>query len=334
VSSKKSVLVTGGAGYIGSHVVLQLRERGERVVILDNLTTGFRQAAGDTPLVIGDVGDMTLVDRLLAEHDVDTVMHFAARNIVPDSVRQPLVYYHNNTGMTRNLLESCMRGNVRKFVFSSTAAVYGVPEQGVAREEAVPAPISPYGTSKLMSEWMLRDLSAVTDFRHVSLRYCNVAGSDPQGRVGQATAKATLLIKVACEHAVGKRPYVSVFGTDYPTRDGTGVRDYIHVADLARAHVDALEYLRRGGASDVLNCGYGRGYSVLEVLDSVARVSGRTLDVRYEPRREGDLPSLVASASKVRERLGWQPRLDDLDTIVRNTLRWEEKLQREPWSNG
>lgn len=216
MSTKKSVLVTGGAGYIGSHVVLQLRERGERVVILDNLSTGFRQAAGDATLVVGDVGDMQLVDRVLAEHDVDTVMHFAAKTIVPESVRQPLMYYYNNTSMTRNLLESCMRGNVRKFVFSSTAAVYGMPEGGVAREEALLAPINPYGTSKLMSEWILRDLSAVTDFRYVSLRYFNVAGSDPDCRVGQATAKATLLIKVACEHVVGKRSHISIYGTDYP----------------------------------------------------------------------------------------------------------------------
>lgn len=334
MSTKKSVLVTGGAGYIGSHVVLQLRERGERVVILDNLSTGFRQAAQDTTLVVGDMGDMQLVDRLLAEHDVDTVMHFAAKTIVPESVRQPLLYYYNNTSMTRNLLESCMRGKVRKFVFSSTAAVYGMPEGGIAREDALLAPINPYGTSKLMSETILRDLAAVTDFRYVSLRYFNVAGSDPDCRVGQATAKATLLIKVACEHVVGKRPYISIYGTDYPTPDGTGVRDYIHVQDLASAHVDALEYLRGNGASTVLNCGYGHGYSVREVLDSVARVSGKKLDIRIEPRREGDPPVLVSQAVAVREKLGWVPKLDDLDTIVRTSLRWEEKLQREPWTPG
>jgi UDP-glucose 4-epimerase len=333
VSTKKSVLVTGGAGYIGSHVVLQLRERGERVVILDNLSTGFRQAARDTTLVVGDVGDMPFVDRVLAEHDVDTVMHFAAKTIVPESVRDPLKYYFNNTSMTRNLLESCMRGQVRKLVFSSTAAVYGLPEGGIAREDALLAPINPYGTSKLMSEWILRDLAAVTDFRYVSLRYFNVAGSDPEGRVGQATAQATLLIKVACEHVVGKRPHISIFGTDYPTPDGTGVRDYIHVQDLATAHVAALDYLRRDGASTVLNCGYGHGYSVREVLDSVARVSGKKLDVRIEPRREGDPPTLVSHAVGVREKLGWTPKLDDLDTIVRNSLRWEEKLLRDPWRN-
>jgi UDP-glucose 4-epimerase len=209
-----------------------------------------------------------------------------------------------------------------------------MPEGGVAREEALLTPINPYGTSKLMSEWILRDLAAVTDFRYVALRYFNVAGSDTQGRIGQATAKATLLIKVACEHVVGKRPFISIYGTDYPTADGTGVRDYIHVQDLATAHLDALDYLRRDGASTVLNCGYGHGYSVHEVLESVQRVSGRKLDIRIEPRREGDPPSLVARADQVREKLGWTPRLDDLDTIVRTALRWEEKLQREPWTAG
>jgi UDP-glucose 4-epimerase len=334
VSTKKSVLVTGGAGYIGSHVVLQLLQRGERVLVVDNLSTGFRQSVAGAALVVGDVGDMPLMDRVLAEHDVETVMHFAAKTIVPESVRDPLRYYFNNTSMTRNLLESCMRGQVRKFVFSSTAAVYGMPANGVALEEAVLSPINPYGTSKLMSELILRDLAAVTDFRYVALRYFNVAGSDTEGRIGQATAKATLLIKVACEHVVGKRSHISIYGTDYATPDGTGVRDYIHVQDLASAHVDALEYLRRDSASTVLNCGYGHGYSVREVLDSVQRVSGKKLDIRIEPRREGDPPSLVARAVNVREKLGWIPKLDDLDTIVRTALRWEEKLQREPWTAG
>lgn len=331
MSTKKSVLVTGGAGYIGSHVVLQLRERGERVVVLDNLSTGFRPAVGDTPLVVGDMGDMQLVDQVMTEHQVDTVMHFAAKTIVPESVREPLRYYANNTSMTRNLLECCQRAGVRQFVFSSTAAVYGIPEGGIAREDMLLSPINPYGTSKLMSEWILRDLAAVTDFRYVSLRYFNVAGSDPQCRIGQATAKATLLIKVACEAVVGKRSHVSVYGTDYATPDGTGVRDYIHVEDLARAHLDALDYLRRGGAATILNCGYGHGYSVHEVLESVQRVAGKKLDIRIEPRREGDPPRLVARAEGVRKLLGWKPQLDDLDTIVRTALRWEEKLQREPW---
>ena len=331
MNDKPSVLVTGGAGYIGSHVVLQLRERGERVVVLDNLSTGFRQAVGDTPLVVGDMGDMELVSRVMREHGVDTVMHFAAKTIVPESVREPLRYYANNTSMTRNLLECCQASGVRQFVFSSTAAVYGTPESGIAREDMPLAPINPYGTSKLMSEWILRDLAAVSDFRYVSLRYFNVAGSDTQCRIGQATAKATLLIKVACEAVVGKRSHVSIYGTDYATADGTGVRDYIHVQDLATAHLNALDYLRGGGAAVVLNCGYGHGYSVREVLASVQRVAGRQLDIRIEPRREGDPPSLVARAEGVRALLGWKPQLDDLDTIVRTALRWEEKLQRQPW---
>jgi UDP-glucose 4-epimerase len=331
LSQKSSVLVTGGAGYIGSHVVLQLRERGERVVVLDNLSTGFRQAVADTALIVGDMGDMDLVSRVLQEHQVDTVMHFAAKTIVPESVREPLRYYANNTSMTRNLLESCQRSGVKQFVFSSTAAVYGMPESGIAREDMPLAPINPYGTSKLMSEWILRDLAAVTDFRYVSLRYFNVAGSDTQCRIGQATAKATLLIKVACEAVVGKRSHVSIYGTDYPTPDGTGVRDYIHVQDLARAHLNALDYLRGGGQAVVLNCGYGHGYSVREVLESVQRVSGKKLDIRTEPRREGDPPSLVARADGVRALLGWKPELDDLDTIVRTALRWEEKLASQPW---
>jgi UDP-glucose 4-epimerase len=331
VTDRKSVLVTGGAGYIGSHVVMQLRERGEHVVVLDNLSTGFRQAAGDATLVVGDMGDMELVSRVMREHAVGTVMHFAAKTIVPESVREPLRYYANNTSMTRNLLEGCQNNGVRQFVFSSTAAVYGMPDNGIAREEMPLAPINPYGTSKLMSEWILRDLAAVSNFRYVSLRYFNVAGSDTQCRIGQATAKATLLIKVACEAVVGKRSHVSIYGTDYPTPDGTGVRDYIHVQDLARAHLNALDYLRGGGQAVVLNCGYGHGYSVREVLDSVQRVSGKRLDIRTEPRREGDPPSLVARADGVRTLLGWKPELDDLDTIVRTALRWEEKLQRQPW---
>jgi len=329
--SRESVLVTGGAGYIGSHVVLQLRSRGERVVVLDNLSTGFRQAVGDTPLLVGEVGDRELVARIIGEHGVGTVMHFAANTIVPESVRDPLKYYANNTCATRNLLEACFRAGVRQLVFSSTAAVYGMPESGVAREDMALAPINPYGTSKLMSEWILRDLAAASDFRYVALRYFNVAGSDPAGRIGQATAKATLLIKVACEAVVGKRPHVSIYGTDYPTPDGTGVRDYIHVDDLARAHLDALDYLRAGGAAAVFNCGYGHGYSVREVLDSVQRVAGRRISIREEPRREGDPPSLVARADRIRDVLGWRPQLDDLDTIVRTALRWEETLLRNPW---
>lgn len=328
---QKAILVTGGAGYIGSHVLLQLQERGERVVALDNLYTGFRQAVRTAPLVIGDVGNRELVAQVLKEHDVDTVMHFAANTIVPESVRDPLKYYGNNTSAARNLIEVCMQHGVRKLVFSSTAAVYGIPAGGIASEDSTLCPINPYGTSKLMTEWILRDLSAVTDFRYVSLRYFNVAGSDPEGRIGQATRKATLLVKVACEAVVGKRPHVSVYGSDYDTPDGTGVRDYIHVSDLAGAHLAALDYLRAGGASAVCNCGYGHGYSVREVLDSVQRVAGTRLNIKEESRREGDPPTLVARAERVRSLLGWQPRLDDLDAIVDSSLRWERKLVQEPW---
>jgi UDP-glucose 4-epimerase len=327
-----SILVTGGAGYIGSHVVLQLRARGERVVVLDDLSRGYRQAVLDTPLVVGQVGDRDTVLRVLREHEVDTVMHFAAYTIVPESVREPLKYYGNNTCSTRSLLESCLQGGVRHFVFSSTAAVYGTPSDGMAAESTPTAPINPYGTSKLMSEWMLRDVSAASDLKHVALRYFNVAGSDSQCRVGQATPKATLLVKVACEAVVGKRPHVSIFGTDYPTPDGTGVRDYIHVEDLATAHLNALDYLRAGGASTVLNVGYGHGYSVRQVLRSVEQVSGMPLKIIEEPRRAGDPPALVARADRIRQELGWQPRLDDLDTIVRTALAWEKRMLEQPWA--
>jgi UDP-glucose 4-epimerase len=326
-----SILVTGGAGYIGSHTLLQLAARGEKVVVLDNLSTGFRQAVRDAQLVEGNVGDRALVDRVLAEHRVDTIIHFAAHTIVPESVSNPLKYYGNNTCATRSLLEAASAAGVKHFVFSSTAAVYGIPASGQASEETATAPINAYGTSKLMSEWMLRDLCAATPMRHVVLRYFNVAGCDTQGRIGQSTRAATLLVKVACEVAVGKRPHLSVFGTDFPTPDGTGVRDYIHVEDLATAHVNALTYLRDGGKSLTANCGYGHGYSVREVVSSVERIAGIKLNVREEPRRAGDPPALIAKAEKVRQVLGWSPKLDDLDTIVRSALEWERRLQREPW---
>jgi UDP-glucose 4-epimerase len=329
--ANSTVLVTGGAGYIGSHTVLQLVARGERVVVLDDLSTGFRQAVRDVPLIVGNVGDRALVDALLAEHKVDTIIHFAAHTIVPESVSNPLKYYGNNTCSTRSLLEAASKAAVKHIVFSSTAAVYGIPAEGLASEDSLTQPINPYGTSKLMSEWMLRDLSAATPLRHVALRYFNVAGSDPQGRIGQSTRAATLLVKVACEAAVGKRAFLSVFGTDYPTPDGTGVRDYIHVEDLATAHLNALDYLRAGGNSLVANVGYGHGYSVREVLSSVEKIAGIKLDVREEPRRAGDPPSLIATCEKVRQTLKWQPKLDDIDTIVRTSLEWERRLQREPW---
>jgi UDP-glucose 4-epimerase len=330
--SHGAVLVTGGAGYIGSHVVRQLSTAGEKVLVLDNLYSGFRQAVIGAELIVGNVGDRDLVTKLLAKHGVDTVLHFAAHTIVPESVADPLKYYGNNTCATRGLLESCHEAGVKNFVFSSTAAVYGMPAAGIASEDSTLAPINAYGTSKLMSEWMLRDLAAVTALRYVALRYFNVAGSDPGGRIGQSTAKATLLTKVACEHVVGKRSHVSIYGTDYKTPDGTGVRDYIHVEDLASAHLRALDYLRNAGASLTLNCGYGHGYSVREVLGTVAKVAGKPLTIREEPRRAGDPPILVAKADKVRTALGWKPRYDNLEAIVSSALAWEKKLQASPWN--
>ena len=329
--SKGSILVTGGAGYIGSHVVRQLGEVGEKIVVLDNLGRGFKQAVTAGELVVGDVGDHALVSRLLAQHRVDTVMHFAAHTIVPESVAQPLKYYGNNTCATRALLKACLENDVKNFVFSSTAAVYGMPDQGYADEESPTRPINPYGTSKLMSEWMLRDVAAVSALRYVALRYFNVAGSDPGGRIGQATQGATLLTKVACEAMVGKRPHVSVFGSDYPTPDGTGMRDYLHVEDLAAAHLNALGYLRGDGKSVTLNVGYGHGYSVREVLRMVESVGGKSLVIREEARRAGDPAYLVARADRIRAELGWRPRYDDLAEIVTHSLAWERKLLHEPW---
>jgi len=325
-----TILVTGGAGYIGSHVVRQLGERGEQVVVLDNLSSGFRSAVLHGALVIGNTGDMDLVSRVLREHRVETVMHFAAHTIVPESVENPLKYYGNNTAATRNLLQCCHEAGVKHFVFSSTAAVYGIPESGVASEETATSPINPYGWSKLMTEQMLRDLSAVTPLKHVILRYFNVGGSDPGGRIGHSAPTATLLTKVACQHAVGVRPQVYVYGTDYATPDGTGIRDYIHVEDLAAAHLDALRYLRSGGTPVTLNVGYGRGYSVRELLNTVQKIHGQPLKIVEAPRRAGDPPTLVARAEKVRTVLGWQPKNDSLDIIVRSQLGWEKKLLAEP----
>jgi UDP-glucose 4-epimerase len=325
-----SILVTGGAGYIGSHVVRQLGERREQVIVLDNLYSGFRSAVLQGALVVGDTGDHALVSRLLREHRIETVMHFAAHTVVPESVADPLKYYRNNTCSTRTLLQCCQEAGVKHFVFSSTAAVYGIPASGVAAEDAPTQPINPYGTSKLMSETMLRDLAAASDLRYVALRYFNVAGSDPGRRIGQSTVGATLLTKVACEAAVGKRPHVSIFGTDYPTKDGTGVRDYIHVEDLADAHLRALDYLRGNGASATINCGYGHGYSVREVISMVDRVSGRPIATVEQPRRAGDPPALIAQAQRVRQLLNWTPRHDDLEEIVRSQLEWERRLLNEP----
>ncbi|HVC02252.1 MAG TPA: UDP-glucose 4-epimerase GalE [Steroidobacteraceae bacterium] len=330
---RSSILVTGGAGYIGSHVVQQLLGAGESVVVLDNLVRGFRQAVpAGVPLLVGDVGDYALVSRLLAEHHIDTVMHFAAHTVVPESVANPLKYYGNNTCGTRNLVQACVDRGVAQFVFSSTAAVYGTPAEGFADENTPTAPINAYGSSKLVSEWLLRDVAATGALRHVALRYFNVAGCDPSGKIGQSTPGATLLTKVACEAIVGKRPSVSIFGTDYATPDGTGVRDYIHVVDLARAHLDALAYLRDGGAPLTVNCGYGHGVSVRELLAMVEKVAGQKLVTREEPRRAGDPPYLVARAVRVREELGWTPQYDDLGAIVSSALSWERKLAANPWA--
>jgi UDP-glucose 4-epimerase len=325
-----AVLVTGGAGYIGSHVARQLAERGERIVTLDNLSTGFRSAVLHGAFVQGDTGDAALVSQVLAEHAIDTVMHFAAHIVVPESVADPLKYYRNNTANTRTLLECCVAAGVRHFVFSSTAAVYGIPAGGLAGEDTPTAPINPYGWSKLMSERMLADVAAASPMRYVALRYFNVAGADPGGRIGQSTPEATHLIKVACEHVVGKRGRIEIFGTDYDTPDGTCVRDYIHVEDLAAAHLRALDYLRAGEASTTLNCGYGSGFSVRQVLDQVARVAGRPLTTVESPRRAGDPPTLVARAERIRQRLGWQPQHQDIAGIVRSALAWEQRLLRQP----
>ncbi|MGH8197607.1 MAG: UDP-glucose 4-epimerase GalE [Steroidobacteraceae bacterium] len=325
-----TILVTGGAGYIGSHVARQLGERGEKLVTLDNLSTGFRGAVLHGDFVPGDTGDTTLVSRVLIEHRVDTVMHFAAHISVPESVEKPLKYYRNNTANTRTLLECCSAAGVKHFVLSSTAAVYGIPATGVASEDTPTVPINPYGRSKLMSETMLRDVAAVTPMRYVALRYFNVAGADPGGRIGQCTPEATHLIKVACEHVVGRRKQIAIFGTDYPTPDGTCIRDYIHVEDLAAAHLKALDYLRGGGASTTLNCGYGRGFSVRDVLGEVARVSGTALSITESGRRAGDPPQLVAGADRIRQTLRWTPRHEDLAGIVRTALAWEQRLLRQP----
>jgi len=325
----KTILVTGGAGYIGSHVARQLGETGEDLVVLDDLSTGFRRAVLHGELVVGNTGDPRCLEDLFARFDIDTIMHFAAHTIVPESVAEPLKYYRNNTCATRTLLEHAVRAKVKHVVFSSTAAVYGIPEDGLASERSPTAPINPYGLSKLMSEWMLRDVAAVQPLRYVALRYFNVAGSDPEGRIGQSTPKATLLTKVACEAAVGKRDKVSIFGTDYDTPDGTGVRDYIHVEDLADAHLQALHYLRAGGQSETLNCGYGHGYSVREVLKMVEQIAGYPLVIEEAEPRAGDPPTLVAEAKRIRQLLGWEPKLDDLAAIVSSSLNWERKLLAE-----
>lgn len=323
-----AILVTGGAGYIGSHMVWDLLDAGEDVVVLDRLSTGHAWAvAPGARLVVGDVGDRKLVASLIENEGIESILHFAGSVVVPDSVADPLGYYLNNTCNTRTLIEEAVAGGVKQFIFSSTAAVYGMPPADAPISEAVaPAPVTPYGKSKLMSEWMLEDTAAAHGLSYAILRYFNVAGCDPLGRTGQSTPGATHLLKVACEAALGKRSHIEVFGTDYPTPDGSGIRDFIHVSDLVAAHRLALGALRADGASMTVNCGYGHGYSVLEVLDSVQRVSDRKIDVRMAPRRKGDLGSVIADTTLIREKLGFVPALDDLDTIVATALEWEERL--------
>jgi len=325
-----SILVTGGAGYIGSHAVLALADAGWPVVVIDNLVTGFRWAVDErAAFVEGDIGDPALVGRVLADHRVGAILHFAGSVVVPESVENPLKYYRNNTANSRSLIESAVTGGVRHFIFSSTAATYGIPEVIPVKEDMPTRPINPYGMSKLMTEAMLKDVAAAHPMNYCALRYFNVAGADPQGRSGQSTAGATHLIKVGAEAATGKREFVSVFGTDFDTPDGTGVRDYIHVTDLADAHLHALELLMGDARqSHIMNCGYGRGFSVLDVLDSVDRVAGLTLDRRMGPRRAGDPDALVADNSRILERTQWRPRYDDLDTIVSHALAWEQRLGR------
>ena len=322
-----SILVTGGAGYIGSHMVLELLGARERVIVLDNLTTGFRWAVpAEATLVIGDAGDQDLVRTVIRKNDVSAIVHFAGSIVVPESVADPLGYYNNNTVKSRALMEVAVAMGVKQFIFSSTAAVYGMTGDQPVAEDAPLAPMSPYGSSKRMTEIMLADTARAHDLRYVALRYFNVAGADPDGRTGQATPRATHLIKTACETALGQRPRMEVFGTDYPTADGTCVRDYIHVLDLARAHMAALAHLRSGGKSDIYNCGYGQGYSVLQVIDAVKRASGVEFEVKMSPRRAGDPASVVAAPAKIRRELGWEPKFDDLDTIVAHALAWENRL--------
>lgn len=324
------ILVTGGAGYIGSHVALALQDAGYHVTILDNLSTGCRSSALDNMLFYeGDIADFRLLRQILREYPYDAVLHFAGAIVVADSVTEPLQYYRTNAGGSLTLIEAAVEANVSNFIFSSSAAVYGVPTAVPIQENAATSPINPYGASKLMTEWMLRDAAAAHDFRFAALRYFNVAGADPAGRAGQGGSRSTHLIKIACEAATNKRNYIGIFGNDYPTLDGTAVRDYIHVSDLAYAHVLALEHLLNGGSSFVGNCGYGHGYSVQTVVDAVGRVAGKSLAQTIEPRRAGDPAELVADSQYLKSLLNWQPRFDNLDLIIEHALEWERKMGKD-----
>jgi UDP-glucose 4-epimerase len=323
-----AVLVTGGAGYIGSHMVLELLDAHEKVVVLDNLSTGFWWAIPpEVSFVQGDMGDQALVSRVIAEHGIKAIVHFAAKIVVPESVSDPLGYYLNNTVKTRAVLECAVEGGVEHFIFSSTAAVYGDVKVDAVSEDEPLNPVSPYGRSKLMTEWMLQDTAFAHGLKYTILRYFNVAGADPKGRVGQSSPNATHLIKVACQTAIGDRAQMQIFGTDYATPDGTCLRDYIQVSDLTRAHMDALRYLRNGGESGIFNCGYGRGYSVREIVDVVKRVSGVDFLVQLVERRAGDPAKIVAKADRIRATLGWQPRHDNVEEIVAQALAWEKALK-------
>lgn len=325
---KMKILVTGGAGYIGSHIVLLLGKLGHEVTVIDNLSTGRRESVIGAELIVGDISDSALLDKVMSEKDFDACVHFAGSIIVPESVTNPTKYYENNTANSLNLIQACLRNKISKFLFSSTAAVYGLPVGGECVESTPVTPINPYGKSKLMTEWMLEDTASAHDhFNYVALRYFNVAGANVEGKVGQCSPFSTHLIKIACETALGKRKSISVFGNDYQTPDGTCIRDYIHTDDLALAHIDAIKYLVDGGKSDIFNCGYGHGFSVKEVLETVKKVSGVDFEVTQGPRRDGDAPNLIAVSSKIRKTLGWKPKHDDLSLIVKTALEWERNLK-------
>ena len=322
-----SILVTGGAGYIGSHVVSLLGAAGEDIIVFDNLTTGKKENILYGKLVVGDLNDPTAIEKLFTENKIDAVLHFAGSIVVPESVENPALYYQNNTENSLNLIKACIKHKTKKFIFSSTAAVYGMPEGGVASEETPTNPINPYGRSKLMTEWMLEDVAFAHDFNYVALRYFNVAGASKTGKIGQSTPKATHLLKTAAEVVTKKREKMAIFGTDYKTKDGTCIRDYIHVDDLAQAHLDALSYLGKGGRSQVLNCGYGHGFSVKEVIGAVELCTGEKLNVEIGPRRAGDAVELISKADKIKDILGWKPQYNDLAYIVKSAIEWEKKLK-------